>query len=343
MSSNRSPHLRVLTTPNCNLKCPYCRPGGEGYWGEQDILLNAYQIQEIVKICSNIWCKNVKVSGGEPFLRDDLPDILEAVVSVKGLKTIQLVTNGVLLQTHYSKIADIDFTGITISLDTIDRKKYKVITGKDALERVLKGIQIVKEYNRHPITINCVVTKQNVDEVEQMIRFTREIGATLKLIDFMKINSSLKLKWEDLFVDFSLLSTYFEKNLNMKYIGIEEPVGGLGTPQLSFETQDGTKVLLRDAQVGTNYHESCKQCKFYPCHDALISMRITHNGHIKRCLIRDDNLVNIRTPLEEGNIEKVSELIYQSYSILSNSEYWPHKWSPQLEYQRATRFQEDNA
>ena len=158
----------------------------------------------------------------------------------------------------------------------------------------------------------------------------------------MKLDYSPKLKWEDLFVDFSLLTTHLEMNLKLKYLGIERPVGGLGTPQLLFETQDGTKVLFRDAQVGTNYHESCKQCNFYPCHDALISMRITHNGYIKRCLIRDDNLVDIRTPLEEGNAEEVSDLIFQSYSILSNSEYRPHKWSPQLEYQRAARFQQNN-
>ena len=263
MSSSKNPHLRVLVTPHCNLRCPYCRPGGEGYWGEQDTLLNAYQMQRIVEICSNIWCTDVKVSGGEPFLREDLPDILKGVVSVKGLKTIQLVTNGVLLQTHYSRIADIDFTGITISLDTIDRNNYKAITGKDELDKVLKGIQIVKEHAKHPITINCVVTKQNVDEVEQMIRFAWETGATLKLIDFMKLDYSPKLKWEDLFVDFSLLTTHLEMNLKLKYLGIERPVGGLGTPQLLFETQDGTKVLFRDAQVGTNYHESCKQCNFY--------------------------------------------------------------------------------
>ena len=171
----------------------------------------------------------------------------------------------------------------------------------------------------------------NKSQIEDIIGFADEINATLKLIDFMKLEYPPELSWEENFIDFSILSTYLEMNLGLRYIGVEKPVGGLGTPMIVFQTENGTKVLLRDGQVGTNYHESCKQCKNYPCHDALISMRITHNGFIKRCLIRDDNLVDIRTPLRRGNLQEVERLIYESYSILRDAKYYPHKWSPAIE------------
>jgi len=330
-NDGNQPHIRVLVTPNCNLKCPYCRPGGEGYSEEKNILLTPKEIKKIIQICISIGFRDVKVSGGEPFLRDDLPEILKNLVSFTELRTIQLITNGTLLPQGYHKIADIDFQGITISLDTIDPKTYQDITGVNKLNDVLKGINVVKEYGKHPITINCVVTKKNVCQIKDLIRFADEIDATLKLIDFMKLEYPPELSWEENFIDFSILSTYLEMNIGLKYIGVEKPAGGLGTPMIVFQTESGGKVLLRDGQVGTNYHESCKQCKNYPCHDALISMRITHNGYIKRCLIRDDNLVDIRTPLRRGDLQEVEKLIYESYSILRDAKYYPHKWSPAIE------------
>lgn len=329
--SDNQPHLRILVTPNCNLKCPYCRPGGEGYSGEKDILLTPEEIKKIVEICISIGFRDVKVSGGEPFLRKDLSEILKNLASFSELKTIQLITNGTLLSKFYHKIADIDFKGITISLDTINPKTYQDITGVNKLNDVLEGIEVVRMYGKHPITINCIVTKKNVCQIEDMIRFAEEIDATLKLIDFMKLEYPPELNWEEDFVDFSILSTYLEINLGLKYIGVEKPAGGLGTPMIVFQTENGIKVLLRDGQVGTNYHESCRLCKNYPCHDALISMRITHNGFIKRCLIRDDNLIDIRTPLRRGDLHEVEKLICESYSVLRDAKYYPHKWSPAVE------------
>ena len=114
------------------------------------------------------------------------------------------------------------------------------------------------------------------------------------------------------------------------------PPGGLGTPMPVYKI-NGTEVIVKDASIGTNYHDTCNSCINYPCQDALISLRVTHDGKLKRCLIRDDNLVDVLTPLRSGNKEEVRKLISESYMIFEETKYQPNAWIPENEKQKIAK------
>jgi molybdenum cofactor biosynthesis enzyme MoaA len=93
---------------------------------------------------------------------------------------------------------------------------------------------------------------------------------------------------------------------------------------------NGVEVVLKDSTKGTYYHESCKECKFYPCQDAVISVRITHDGKIKRCLIRNDNLVPLLPLLRKGAMEECAISLGKVFKLMTESMYYPHMWSPEI-------------
>jgi len=98
-------------------------------------------------------------------------------------------------------------------------------------------------------------------------------------------------------------------------------------PTLTLDS--GIKVMLRDATIGTNYDPiTCTACQNYPCQDALISARLTHDGLLKKCLIRNDNLVDVITPLRSGNTKEAKNLIKSTFDIFMRSEYRSHAWKP---------------
>ena len=330
MEGQRKPHLRVAVTPECNFNCVYCRAGGEGL-PANGILMNSGEIIEVVRIASEVGFKHLKITGGEPTLRKDLFNIISGCSELESLDEVQLVTNGSALTREYARaLADSGLDNITISLDAASRERFREITERDRFEKVISGIYAAREAGL-PVTINSVVMQRNKDEVEGLIGIARKTGSRLKLLDYMKVNGN---GWETAYLPFEQL----RKDLEKRAGGVSwmYPPGGLGTPMPLFKI-NGTEVMVRDASIGTNYHETCNACMNYPCQDALISLRVTHDGKLKRCLIRDDNLVDVLTPLRSGDREEVRKLISESYRIFEEIKYQPNAWSPENEKQRTAK------
>lgn len=330
MKQKRKPHLRVAVTPECNFNCVYCRVGGEGL-PSNGILMNSGEILEVVRIASEIGFKHLKITGGEPTLRKDLFDIVAGCSSLESLEEVQLVTNGSALTKEYvQRLGDSGLDNITISLDAASRDGFRELTGGDKFEKVISGIYTAKEAGL-PVTINSVIMQRNKDEIEGLIGIARKTGSRLKLLDYMKVNGN---GWETEYFPFEQL----RRDLEVRAEGVSwtYPPGGLGTPMPLFRI-NGIEVIVKDASIGTNYHETCKACMNYPCQDALISLRVTHDGKLKRCLIRDDNLVDVLTPLRRGDKEKVRKLISDSYRIFEETKYQPNAWGPENEKQRIAK------
>lgn len=330
MEGQRKPHLRVAVTPECNFNCVYCRAGGEGL-PANGVLMNSGEIIEVVRIASEVGFKHLKITGGEPTLRKDLLSIISGCSKLESLEEVQLVTNGSALTKEYvQRLVDSGLDNITISLDAASRERFKEITERDRFEKVISGIYAAREAGL-PVTINSVVMQRNKDEVEGLIEIARKTRSRLKLLDYMKVNGN---GWETEYLPFEQL----RKDLEKRAEGVSwmYPPGGLGTPMPLFKI-NGTEVMVKDASIGTNYHETCNACMNYPCQDALISLRVTHDGKLKRCLIRDDNLVDVLTPLRRGDNEEVRKLILESYRIFEETKYQPNAWSPENEKQRIAK------
>ena len=138
--------------------------------------------------------------------------------------------------------------------------------------------------------------RSNLEQVEPLMDLAYNVGASLKFLDLinMEIEDKNSDFWKQQYYHFRNLSKKLEQ-MGGEFTGYEDAPGGIGAPLLEYRMKNGLKVVLKDAAAGTYYSKSCLSCRFYPCQDALISLRVTHDGHLKRCLIRNDNIVNILT------------------------------------------------
>lgn len=322
----RKPHLRFAVTPNCNFSCNYCRPGGEGI--ETNEIMTLDEMIKILEIASNVGFKHVKITGGEPLLREknlgDVIPLIESISASKYFDDIQLVTNGALLSDYAYQLAKSGLNSITVSLDTADPEKFKEITGRNKFYVVLEGIGKVRAYGL-PVTINSVIFKQNIDEMPDLIKIAERFHTRLKLLDYIDVGSE-KNNWDNNYAPFDKVGDYL-KNIRIKE-KILLPPGGLGTPMPTYTLKSGIDVLVKDSSVGTNYNTICESCKNYPCQDALISLRITANASLKRCLIRDDNLIETLDDLRNKDYNSVKSKIQESFVLLMSARYVENAWKP---------------
>ncbi|MEM3723702.1 MAG: GTP 3',8-cyclase MoaA [Candidatus Hadarchaeales archaeon] len=177
--------LRISVTERCNLRCFYCHK--EGCQPTEDEI-SAEEIGMIAAVATSLGIKKFKLTGGEPLLRNDLAEIIRKISQHK-VDDLALTTNGVMLAQMADELAESGLMRVNISLDTLDREKFKRITGADALEDVLRGIKAAAEAGLKPVKINMVLLAGiNENEVEKMISFAAEHDAVLQLIELIDLN-----------------------------------------------------------------------------------------------------------------------------------------------------------
>jgi cyclic pyranopterin phosphate synthase len=284
------------------------------------------EIITIISLCAKIGFTHIKFTGGEPLLRSDLTEIIAATKRIPGIKEIQMVTNGTLLAGRATELKAAGLDWITISLDAAEPEAFWRIRGTN-LSTVLKAIRECCEVGL-PARINMVVMKSNLNQIPLMISLASELGCSLKLLDLICLDIGRSLEfWRQEFVQFNLVRNMLEK-LGAELVGREEAPGGIGAPLLDYRLPNGPQVVVKDSTQGTYYHSSCKTCKNYPCQDALISVRVTHDGCLKRCLIRNDNLVPLLPLLHDGHIAEAASAINETFVIMTESSYHPFAWNP---------------
>jgi cyclic pyranopterin phosphate synthase len=319
----RKPHLRIAITSKCNFNCKYCRNGGEGVESETDLTLD--EILTIALLCFDIGFRQVKITGGEPLLRHRIQgDIIQLINKLKkiGYDDVQMVTNGYYLEEYADEIVNSKLDSLTVSLDTPNKCKFNEIVGNDSFNQVIRGVK--KVAGQILVRFNTVVFKENKEDTIQLIDLARELGVSIKLLDCVEFESEDELKACS-YTDFDFIYKYM-KEKNITYDFIDAP-GGLGTPMRRYPIGSNIYLIVKDARKGTNYNLNvCKDCPNFPCQDAMISLRVTSNGQLKRCLIRDDNLVDIYPELKSGQLDLAKDKIRELYQLYVDSEYYEEKW-----------------
>lgn len=157
----------------------------------------------------------------------------------------------------------------------------------------------------------------------------QQIGIGIKLLDYVQFTDGFVMN-ECKYVDFDYIYDWLE-NRKYKYT-IMNPPGGLGTPMRKYLLTNDSYVLVKDARLATNYNLNvCEECKFFPCQDAMISLRITANGCLKRCLIRDDNMISFYDDLIKKDYSSVKKKIENIYTILVESKFYEKMWRDKVE------------
>jgi len=187
--------LRISVTDRCNFRCPYCMPAeiyGERYkFLPKNQVLSFEQITRIAKVFANLGVSKIRLTGGEPLLRQDLDSLVAMLFEIPEIEDIALTTNGYLLTRYAEKLYQAGLKRITISLDTIDEKIFKEMNGVNAqLSTVLQGIDLVEKLGFNPIKINTVVQKgKNDKNILELAEFIKSRGHILRFIEYMDVGN----------------------------------------------------------------------------------------------------------------------------------------------------------
>lgn len=267
-------YLRISVTDRCNLRCHYCVPDGEHQCMDYSKLLTDDEIIRIVRVGAKLGIRKIRITGGEPLLRKDLPKLIGNIKSIPEIEDVALTTNGVFLKRYGVELKEAGLDRVNISLDSLDEKKFSYITRDGNLKQVLEGIKTAIELGLHPIKLNVVLMKDfNVDEVKDFLKWTIREPIDVRFIEYMPIGQGNNI-WSDQYQPLSLveetarsIAPYIPVTRN-KYSGPAD--------QFAFENAKGTFGLIHPI--------SCNFC------DACNRLRLTADGHLKPCLFWDDEV-----------------------------------------------------
>ena len=171
--------LRISLTDRCNFRCFYCLPNGEPALARKDTILSFEEIYSVAEIFVSLGIEKIRLTGGEPLIRRDVPILVEKLAALKPqLKDIALTTNGFDFPRHAETLRDAGLDRVTLSLDSLRRDRFQEITGVDALNKVLKAIEAAKKYGFEPVKINAVIVRGcNDDELVDFARFARDTAS----------------------------------------------------------------------------------------------------------------------------------------------------------------------
>ncbi len=185
----RMSYLRISVTDRCNLKCTYCRPGKDVFCpvSHTDVL-SFEEIARIVKVGARLGIDKVRLTGGEPLVRRDLPNLIRMLKEIPAIRDLALSTNAVLLDRYAGELADAGLKRINISLDSLRPERFRKLSGGGNLQATLDGIQAAVKYGFSPIKVNVVVMQGvNADEIADLIDFGIETGVQMRFIEFMPL------------------------------------------------------------------------------------------------------------------------------------------------------------
>ncbi len=187
----RIDYLRLSVTDRCDLRCTYCIPRGFKCFEQPENWLTFDEIERLVRIFAALGVDKVRLTGGEPLLRRGLPNLAARLSKIDGVADLSLSTNGTQLARHAETLREAGVSRINVSLDSLKSSRVQRIAGRDALPRVLEGLQAANAAGFTLVKVNMVAMRGvNDDEIEDMVMFCMEHGFTLRLIEAMPMGDS---------------------------------------------------------------------------------------------------------------------------------------------------------
>ncbi len=281
--------LRITITNRCNENCIYCHH--DGMVSSKDEM-TPDEIYKICKIAKKIGVRKIRLSGGDPLVRKDIVEIVEKIASLD-FKDISITTNGVLLEKYAKDLKDAGLDRINVSLDTLNPDTYKFVTKMDYLNEAKTGILNAVEVGLYPVKINMVIMKDiNQNEVKDMFEFCRENNMVLQLIELIESENCDEDKFN---AEYHYPLDSIENKLSDMADDVRERKFMQGRKK--YYINDGEIEIVRPVDNS----KFCANCS---------RLRITPDGKIKPCLLRNDNLVELISHIRNGESEEKLEEIF---------------------------------
>lgn len=305
-------YLRVSVTERCNFRCQYCMPEKPFSWVPKENLLSYEDLFKFIKASIDEGIKKVRITGGEPLLREHLDVFIKMVFDYKNDIDLALTTNGFLLPKVAQKLKDSGLKRINISLDTLNQATAAKIAQKDVLETVLKGIQAASDAGLK-IKINCVPIKGiNDNDILDVLEFCKEKGYVVRYIEFMENNHAKDGAK-------GLNSNEILEIISKKYPNIKMVPRDTSSPAQYYELEDGFQFGI----IEPHKDDFCAQCN---------RIRLTAEGFLIPCLYFEDAM-SIKDAIQNNRIDEAVEILKK---VLQNKPE-KNKWSIKDDNKISTR------
>ncbi len=291
-------YLRISVTDRCNLNCIYCSEGNPDTPELRSGILTYEEISRIVEVAAALGITTVRLTGGEPLVRADLSRLVRMLGRIKGIDDIALTTNGILLGKYAEELKKAGLKRVNVSLDTLQSDKFKRIAGSNHLKEVLNGIESARQAGLNPVKINMVVMHGiNDDEITDFARLTISKGWHVRFIEFMPLGTLKNEVGEMVSAE--------EIRERIQSLGHLEPDKGEdGNGPARYYRFAGARGTIGFISPMTEHF--CHSCN---------RLRLTADGHLRPCLLDDDE-IDLRVPLRNGvETEELKELIRKAVGL----------------------------
>jgi cyclic pyranopterin phosphate synthase len=261
-------NLRISVTDRCNIRCTYCMPESVQFLPRRE-LLTFEEIERFARIAATQGIDKLRLTGGEPLVRRELPTLVERLALIEGIADVGLTTNGLLLAPLARPLHDAGLRRINISLDTLDPARFQELTRRPGLEHVIEGILAAKEVGFHPIKVNAVAIKGVTEEdVVPLGRFCREHGLELRFIEYMPLDAGDRWERSKVLLAAEILELLIREIGPLRPAPDQDP----RAPAQDYEYLDGGGRVGLIASISRPFCGSCNR------------VRLTADGKLRNCL-----------------------------------------------------------
>ena len=285
--------VRVSVTDKCNFRCRYCMPADGLEWLPRDEVLSFEEIARLVRVLAAMGVDEVRLTGGEPLVRRDMPVLVSFLANIPGVRDLSLTTNGVLLDRLAGPLVEAGLSRLNVSLDSLSHVRFAEITRRDALDRVLAGLAEAERYPElRPIKVNCVAVRGfTEEEVPALAELARRKPYVVRFIEFMPLDADEAWREDEVLTGGEIRALIEER------WPLEEIPAKTSSTARRFRFADGAGEIGFVNPVSEPFCSSCDR------------IRLTADGQLRTCLFSRREW-DLKTPLRNGSTDnELADLI----------------------------------
>ena len=266
-------NLRISVTDRCNIRCFYCMPSEDVQFVHRSKIMSFEEIVRFVRLVVPLGVNKIRLTGGEPLVRKDVPELVKMLAEIPGIQDIGITTNGILLPQYAQQLYDAGLRRINISLDALNAEKFKEITRRDDYEKVREGIKSAHAAGFDPVKINAVsIRNLTEDEIIPFGHLARETGAEIRFIEFMPLDADNQWEREKVLFAHEIQEILSQGIMPL----VPEKQADKSAPASNFVFEDGVGRIGFISSISAPFCMSCNR------------FRLTADGKLRNCLFSLD-------------------------------------------------------
>ncbi len=294
-------YLRISVTDRCNYRCVYCMPAEGVPWKAHADILTYEEITRVVRVAAELGITRIRITGGEPLVRRNLPALIQQIAAVPHIQDISLTTNAHLLEEQAADLAAAGLNRINVSLDTLDETCFSQITRGGSLQKAWRGIEAAEAAGIHPIKINAVIVRGvNDHELTALAQLTLKHDWQVRFIELMPVEN--QQDWGEGFPrakDRYLSVQEMRSRLSPLHLTEQTIMNGNG-PARVYQIEGGIGTVGFISPIGEHFCETCNR------------LRLTADGNLRSCLLHDIE-IPLREKLQSG--EDIRQLFMEAVNL----------------------------